>query len=155
MRRTQPGEYGVWVSARGYAAQFVRPVSATVDGQRDVIELSPTGSVVFRPDGDALADVTTPYVVWCVADANGNAVYPGGETQTDEIVETGGVFLVGEHADGYVVDTIPPGHYTILWEVYAGPDAESRSAPNEAAVLSGEQEVEVAPGRTEAVLIGE
>lgn len=111
-----PGDYGVWIVTPGYAAQWVAPVETSADPPRRV-ELQPAGSFRFKLADGALSKGTEAYLVYRITDINGNPVFPGGDALNRGPLESGAVALTGPNADGFLLNILVPGFYTVEWEV--------------------------------------
>lgn len=117
----QEDEYGVWIIAPGYSACWIAPVQAEVgEGKEFVIKLEPTGSVLLKPTAGLLDGIDLPYLVYRILDSKGRTVFPGGELIYQELVESGVAKLYGEGFDSYKLDVVPPGQYSIEWEIHRG-----------------------------------
>lgn len=118
----QPAKYGVWVIAPAYRAQWVAPlpVASQNRGSEVSVSLSPTGALVLRPSEALLKGLTKPCVAYRVRNESGQAVYPGGEYEITPL-ETGVARLYGREAPEYRIDVIPPGRYTMAWEIHHQP----------------------------------
>ncbi len=154
----QPADYGVWVIASGYAARLVAPLKASPDaGNPIVIELQPTGVLLLKPAAQTLEGVTSPYVLYHITNAQGQPVFPGGENQSTAVLETGAAWLVGDNAEGYRVDVLAPGNYSIEWEIQRGPDPEDASWDSRKIrppVLNGKADFEIRRGEETIVELG-
>lgn len=136
-------DYGAWIIAPGHAATFVSGGPAEA-GAEAPIRLAPAGTLRFRVAESALEGTEQPLLTWRITDAvTGRAVFPGGPVQEDELVETGAVMLVGESASGFAVDTLAAGTYAVRWEVHGLATEGDGSEPM---LLSGEAQVQIAPG---------
>jgi beta-lactamase regulating signal transducer with metallopeptidase domain len=113
------GEYGVWVFAPGYAAQWVTPVKTSADPMAAprIVELQPGASFRFKLADGALDKRSAAYLVYRITDRDGNPVFPGGEALDDGPLETGAAALTGPNTEGYLLNTLTPGYYTVEWEV--------------------------------------
>jgi protocatechuate 3,4-dioxygenase beta subunit len=152
LERVHPGTYGAWIVASGHAARFVTGMDT--GDQVHVIDQQPTGTLRFEVGDGALDGIATPLLLWKVIDDAGEAVFPGGENQGFAFFGTGAAALIGEHASGYTVDVLPPGSYTVQWEVHPGPDPDDSIAAqmrSRSPVVAGEEQIEVAQD-TEAVV---
>jgi len=145
-------EYGLWVVAPGFGARFVAPVPASPQAPETVVELRRAGVLILRPVPEAIKDVPNPYVAYRVCDASGRPVHPGGEISGGSPMETGVAKLFGKERAEWRIDTIPPGRYSVEWEIHQRPEPKQvrywRTLP---AVHRGEAEVEIRKGE-EAVI---
>ena len=147
----QSGSYGVWAVAHGYAARWISPVRS---GETCVVKLHPTGSLVLKPKPGLLDGIVAPSLAYRVEDARGNAVFPGGVGQGyEEIIETGAAPLWGDNAGGYTVDVLPPGKYTLKWEIHSGFEGDAIPRPIKPAVCSGQTRFRITPGKESVVVL--
>ncbi len=144
--------YGVWVSAPGYGARFVSPVLAAEKPAETVIRLERTGALVFNVAPDLLKGLAFPCLLYCVRDGAGRAVYPGGDWVQGPPIETGVFKLFGDGPPERRTDLIPPGRYTLEWEIHHYPRLADPQAPEPVpASASGKAEFEIRKGEETVV----
>lgn len=140
-------DYGLWVVAPGFGAQFVAPVPASPQTPETTIELARSGVLVLRPTPEAIKDVPNPHLAYRVCDASGRPVHPGGETSGASPMESGVAKLFGGERAECRIDTLPPGRYSVEWEIHQHPEPKKgeyrRILP---AVHRGKGEVEIRKG---------
>ena len=145
----QATEYGVWVMAPGYGARWVAPLTASAEaaeGEPVRIEMQPTGVLVIKPEPGLLAGIDNAYVVYRISDADGQVVFPGGEGQGRGVWDTGAAALGGERPEGFRVEVLPVGSYTMKWELHRGPTVEQPSPRGLEPLASGEAQLQITKG---------
>ncbi|MBM4085415.1 MAG: carboxypeptidase regulatory-like domain-containing protein [Planctomycetes bacterium] len=117
----QPGRYGVWVIKPGYVPRFA-PLTAqrrTWFTATPTVALERAGALLLKPTPGLLDGLRLPCLVYRITDEDGRAVFPGGEVrETMGLVETGAARLFAENADGYRIDVLATGRYTMEWEIH-------------------------------------
>jgi hypothetical protein len=119
----QPADYGVWVVAAGYGARFVAPVVASREKPTTEIPVERTGALVVKTAPGLLERLKFPYLVYRISDEAGRAMFPGGEHDPWAPLASGATRLFGKGDPTRRVDVVPPGRYTIEWEIHLPLDA--------------------------------
>ena len=147
-------DYGVWVIAPGYGARFVAPVPAKAQNPppETPIALERTGTLVLKAPPDLLKGLPNPYLAYRIRDAAGRAVCPGGKVDKMPPYETGVGQLFGAAAPELRINTIPPGRYTLEWEIHQLPETEAETGPRVLpAAHHGKAEIEIRKGQETVV----
>ncbi|MCD6361270.1 MAG: carboxypeptidase regulatory-like domain-containing protein, partial [Armatimonadetes bacterium] len=142
------GDYGAWVVAGGYVAQWAPEVPCTPDAETTVVRLERGGTLTIKAADGLLDGLAHPYAVWRIIGADGDPVFPGGENHIHALWDTGAAFLTGDNAEGYTV-ALAPGACTVRWELRRGPEAEA----DEDLICSGETQVEVIAGQGATIVL--
>ena len=116
------------------------------EGESVRIEMQPTGVLVIKPEPGLLAGIDNPSVVYRISDADGQVVFPGGEGQGRGVWDTGAAALGGERPEGFRVDVLPVGSYTIKWELHRGSTVEEPSPRGLEPLASGEAQLQITKG---------
>ena len=141
----RPGDYGAWVAAPGYGARWIAPLKATAQEAEDeevLVRLRPTSILSLEPDAEVLESLYGPYLTYEVLDAAGEPVYPGAASGMP--LRAGAVPLIGENADLVQIKVLPPGEYTLRWEIHCTPGEDDGSRGTlQPAVCRGEAAFEL------------
>ena len=149
----QVGAYVLWVVAEGYGAKRVGPLATGKPPVR--VALEPTGPLLLKLTKGTVDPKRRPYVVYRIRNGNGKLVCPGGEACGGLLFENGAAWL-DEKAKGVArITVIPPGSYTMAWEVYRGdvtPAYEFK--PVRKPLLSGRAAFTIRVGEGTTVVLG-
>ncbi|MBM4047135.1 MAG: carboxypeptidase regulatory-like domain-containing protein, partial [Planctomycetes bacterium] len=153
--RIQAGQYGVWFIAAGYGARWVSPLPSAPRAESappHAISLERTGTLRLKPAPDLLAGVKSPYLAYRIWDSEGRVVCADQEPERYQPpYDTALVKLTDKTATGYAVDILPPGTYTLAWELYRVPSSRAFASDLGLPLFKGKARFEVRRGEQSVV----